>query len=160
MLVETLEQEFRIPKSVLRVICNTVTGEKIDGEIFLDAGRTSSAPQIADFFNSEKCFLPIRTSPEHQLRIISKHAIALVETGRLLPDVRKEPSVFLTKRKKARLVVDSLGTIDAEILIDTPADQARVLDVLNLANRFLPILYDDKYCLLNVSRILEVRESE
>lgn len=158
MLDETLEQEFRIPKSSVKIVCNTVTGEKIDGEIFLDAGQNASAPHIADFFNSEMLFLPLKTSAEKQSRLISKNAIAFVETGRFLPNLRQETSAFLTKRKMARFIVDSFRTVDAEILIDTPVDQARVLDVLNLANRFLPVLYDGKYCLLNTNRILEVTE--
>jgi hypothetical protein len=155
---ETLEQEFRIPKSAVKIFCHTVSGEKLDGEIFLDAGPDASARQIADLFNSERLFLPIKTAAERQPRLLSKNAIAFVETGRFLPDIRKEPTAFLTKRKMARFMMDSFGTIDAEILIDTPADQARVQDVLNLANRFLSVLFGERYCLINTNRILEVQE--
>jgi hypothetical protein len=154
---ETLE-EFRIPKSAVKIFCNTVTGEKIEGEIFLDAGSDASARQIADFFNSERLFFPIKIVTQQHPRLLSKNAIALVETGRFLPDIRKHPFAFLTKRKMARFMMDSFETIDAEILIDTPADQARVQDVLNLPNRFLSVLFGERYCLINTNRILEVQE--
>jgi hypothetical protein len=82
----------------------------------------------------------------------------LVNVGPFTPDVRKETSSFLTQRKKALFLVQCIGSIHAEVLIDTPDYQARVLDVLNLAERFLPILVEENYCLLNSSRIFEVME--
>jgi hypothetical protein len=158
MLIETVELTFRIPKVAFPVVCHTFTGEKFAGEIFLDVGDRRVPGRVLEFFNSGPLFLPVRISGEEKPRIVSKNCLTFVETSPFVPDIRKDPSEFLTQRKNALFLVESLGSIPAEILIDTPADQSRVLDVLNLAQRFVPVLYDSKYCLLNTSRILEVKE--
>jgi len=159
VFIETVDPSFRIPKLVVNVVCNTYSGEKFSGEIFLDGTGSCTPRKILDFLNSESLFLPVKTSSQETPRLISKNALILVETSRFIPDVRKETSAFLTQRRNALFQVQSLGSLHAEILIDTPKDQARVLDVLNLAQRFLPVLYEEKYCLLNSNRILEVLET-
>jgi hypothetical protein len=158
VFTETTEQNFRIPKTVAQVTCHSFSGEKFEGEIYLDGPTSRTPSQILDFFNSDSLFLPVKTSANEPPRLISKNSLVLVNVGPFTPDVRKETSSFLTQRKKALFLVQCIGSIHAEVLIDTPDYQARVLDVLNLAERFLPILVEENYCLLNSSRIFEVME--
>lgn len=158
MFPETSEQIFRIPKLVAPVVCHTVSGERFSGEIFLDGTGKCTPAGLLEFFNSDPLFLPVKTLTEVGSRLISKNALVLVDTGRFVPDLRKETSAFLTQRRKALFLVQGYGSLHADVLMDTPADQARVLDVLNLAERFLPVLVDESYCLLNSSRIIEVTE--
>jgi hypothetical protein len=62
VFTETTEQNFRIPKTVAQVTCHSFSGEKFEGEIYLDGPTSRTPSQILDFFNSDSLFLPVKTS--------------------------------------------------------------------------------------------------
>ena len=155
MIMETAEQEFRIPKTVAPVICHTISDETIPGEIFLDVMGKCAPKHIQDFFNNDALFFPIRTAQAERPLLLSKEIVVLVEAVTAFPP---ETILTLSDRKKAILDIQSLGSIHCEILIDSPVERSRVLDALNLSKHFVPVLWKDKFSLLNIRHILKIVE--
>ncbi len=155
MIADTAEKEFRIPKKVAPVICYTISDETIAGEIFLDVLGKCAPKHIQEFFDNEALFFPIRTAQAERPLLLSKETVVLVEAVSAFPP---ETILSLSDRKKAILDVKSLGSIECEILIDSPVERSRVLDALNHSKQFVPVLWKDKFSLLNIHQILKIAE--
>lgn len=153
MIMETAQQEFRIPKTVAPVICHTVSNETIPGEIFLDVVAKCGPKHIHEFFDTHALFFPIRTAHAGRPLLLSKEMVVLVEAVSAF-----SPETILSDRKKAVLDLPSLGSIHCEILIDSPVERSRVLDALNDSKHFIPVLWKDKFSLVNIRHIQKIVE--
>ncbi len=72
--------------------------------------------------------------------------------------LQSEASIALCDRKSAALNLASLGSVDCEILIDSPDDRSRILDVLNQPGQFVSVIRNDNYSLINKLHINGVVE--
>lgn len=153
MIMETAEQEFRIPKTVAPVICYTISDETIPGEIFLDVVAKCGPKHIQNFFDNSALFFPIRTAQAGRPLLLSKEIVVLVEAVTAF-----SPETFLSDKKKAILDLRSHESIHCEILIDSPVERSRVLDALNQSKHFVPILWKDKFALVNIHHIQKIVE--
>ena len=151
--METAQQEFRIPKTVAPVVCYTISDETIPGEIFLDVVTKCGPKHIQDFFDKDAVFFPIRTAQAGRPLLLSKEMVVLVEAVSAF-----SPATILSDRKKVVLDISSLGSIHCEILIDSPVERSRVLDALNDSKHFIPVLWKDKFSLVNVRHIQKIVE--
>jgi hypothetical protein len=151
--METAQQEFRIPKTVAPVICYTISDETIPGEIFLDVVTKCHPKHILEFFDKDALFFPIRTAQAGRPLLLSKEMVVLVEAVSAF-----SPGTILSDRKKAVLDLPSLGSVHCEILIDSPVERCRVLDALNDSKHFIPVLWKDKFSLVNVRHIQKIVE--
>jgi hypothetical protein len=158
MIIESAEKQFKIPKTVAPVVCHTIAGEALAGEIFLDVSGRGTPQHLQKFFESDSLFFPIRTPAAEKPVLIARRVLALVELVPFSELVRSDASVMLSEKKGAILEVQGLGAINCEILIDTPAERSRILDVLNDSCRFLSVIRDNIYSLINKSHIFRVIE--
>jgi hypothetical protein len=151
----TMENDFRIEKSRLPVVLVTVEGQRISGDLFVQASARNvlgheSAP---DILNSVEQFFPIATMEGRTLLLAKDHVRELYVARE---DV-EEPAweMGTTAGVEVRMIGGTLhhGTL----LIEQTSARQRVLDFVNrLHDRFLTLYHDDGVVLLNRSRIAHI----
>jgi hypothetical protein len=72
--------------------------------------------------------------------------------------LQSEASISLCDRKSAALNLTSLGSVNCEVLIDSPDDRSRILDILNRPGQFVSVIRNDNYSLINKLHINGVVE--
>jgi hypothetical protein len=158
MIEEITTVQFKIPKTIVPVVCHTTAGESITGDIFLDVMGKWALPQLHEFFESETPFFPIRTSVMENPFLIARNVLVLVELISFATLLRTDTSILLSKKKPVVLHLQGLGSFQCEILIDTPDDRSRILDVLNHPGRFLSVIWNNTYSLVNKAHIFRAVE--
>jgi len=153
-------RSFQIPKISVPIVCSTVQGERVPGEIFLDVVSASeySSQQLLDFFNNESLFFPLRPGPDARPMLISKESIVQVEVVGVLQRFLTETSVVLAQKKEADLHLRMLGTRRVSVLLTMPEEYCRVVDLLNLGHTFCCAISGQEFVLLNVHHIYKVEE--
>jgi hypothetical protein len=157
-MIEIATKEFKIPKTLSPVVCHTTAGETIAGDIFLDVIGQCSPSHIHDFFEADALFFPVRTTETEKPFLIAKEVLVLVEIISSRSRLQSDTSILLCEKKPAVLDVQGLRSVTCEIVIDTPADRSRILDVLNHAGHFLSIVWNNTPSLVNKRHILRVVE--
>jgi hypothetical protein len=157
-MIEIATREFKIPKTISPVICHTTDGKSIEGDIFLDVIGKYSPNHIHDFFEADALFFPLRTVETEKPFLIPKSILVLVEVVTSRTRIQNDPSTMLSEKKSAVLDLQGMGSVTCEVVIDTPVDQSRILDVLNHSGQFLPVIWNNAPSLINKLHILRVVE--
>lgn len=154
------EQQFRIPKISVPVICHTLQGEKIAGDIFVDVislqGYTTQ--QLLDYLNAQPPFFPIRTSTAQRPLLILKDSLVQVDVPHLMKQYQEETSTTLAQKKEAILYMQTLGPVRGIVILDLPEEYARILDLLNLKRTFFPAIIHEQFVILNSHHIYKIEE--
>ena len=158
MIEEMTTVQFKIPKTIVPVVCHTTAGKLISGDIFLDVSGKWALRQLHEFFETDTPFFPIRESETEKPFLIAKNVLVVVELISFVTLLARDTSVVLSKKKPVLLDLQGVGPVDCEILIDPPADRSRVLDVLNHTGCFLPIVWNNNYSLVNKAHIASAVE--
>ena len=158
MIEEMTTVQFKIPKTNVPVVCHTTAGEAIAGNIFLDVMGKWALQHLHEFFETEIPFFPIQASKTEKPFLIARKVLVLVELISFATLLQKDTSIMLSKKKFVILDLQGLGPVHCEILIDTPADRSRILDVLNHPGNFLSIVWNDTYSLVNKTHIFRAVE--
>ncbi len=151
---------FQIPKISVPIVCCTVQGERVSGEIFLDVVSPAeySSQQVLDFFNNESLFFPFRTGTDVRPLLVSKDSIVQVEVTGVLERFLAETSIVLAQRKEADVHLRVLGIRRFNLLLTMPEEYCRIVDLLNLGNTFCSAISGQEFALLNVRHIYKVEE--
>src|SRR5438876_10591831 len=135
------EAQFRIQKVSLRITCDLLGGEVLNGEIFLDmlSSTGASAHQVLEFFNSPAQFFPLRVQSEAIL--VAKRALTRIEihedfAGRYL----EEQSSQISQKRQAIFHIEDGETLEGTVILDLPEEHSRVLDLVNLPGNFFPVV--------------------
>lgn len=154
------ESELRIPKVAVPVICHTLPGEKIAGEIFLDmlSSEGYTAHQVLDFFNARPPFFPIRTTIGQRSILLSKDSLVQVDMLEMMKEMREDTSLFLAQKKEVFFHLQTLGPVRGVVVLDLPAEYARVVDLLNQNRNFFPAIVHETFTLLNARHIYKIEE--
>lgn len=157
--MEDEEQQFRIPKAMVPVVCHTIHNERIEGDVFLDITSVRyDFEQVLEFFNSGTLFFPLRTASLAKPIILFKNSLARVDLPNLLKSFEEDTSVMLAPRKHAILHIDSLGSLEAKVILNLPHDHSRILDLLNIGGTFFPVLLQDELSFINSRHIYKIEE--
>jgi hypothetical protein len=149
------EQQFRIPKVRVPVVCFTIHNETIDGDIFLD---DISFHQVSDFLNDEAHFFPILTPAFHKPILLHKDAVIRIDIPEMLEAFEQETSVELSVKRTATLHLPILGELRALIILELPQEYSRILDLLKSRRTFLPAIIDQTFSFLNSQHIYKILE--
>jgi hypothetical protein len=154
------EQQFRIPKIKVPIICHTNHGERIAGEIFLDLilSEGYDVNQVLDFFNAQTPFFPIRNPATNRTVLVQKESVVQVDIPQLMTQYTEQTSTFTT-RKDAMLYLQTLGPVRVTIIVDLPEEYSRILDLVNMARRsFFPAVANGIFALLSIRHIYKIEE--
>ena len=158
MIEEITTVQFKIPKTIVPVVCHTTAGKLITGEIFLDVSGKWALQQLHEFFETDTPFFPIRESETEKPFLIARNVLVLVELISFASLLQTDTSILLNKKRPVVLHLQGLGSVDCEMLIDTPDDRSRVLDVLNHPGCFLSVVWNNTYSLVNKAHIFKAVE--
>ena len=151
-----------IPKREVGVRIHTVSGDELDGEVFLDFIDVIHRGEqtLLDKFNDDYDWLPLRTQ-QGFTEIVHRDWVVSVEPADGLPLelVRKESGeVFRRESVKVRLASGRI--VDGRIAMDLPDEFSRVSDFLNFPQNFFALETDDGPLLVAKRHVLSVRALE
>jgi hypothetical protein len=159
MIHQVGQDQFRVPKFSISVICHT-PHEILEGSIFLDVVETSRSllQRVLDFFNAPNPFFPIRVSGVDQPILLRKDALIQIDILQEMDPSETEMFGALTKKKTAILHLKNSQTIQVEVILDLPDSYSRLLDLLSIGKPFLLALIGEKYALFNYHHIYKIEE--
>ncbi|GJM44441.1 MAG: hypothetical protein DHS20C21_12830 [Gemmatimonadota bacterium] len=151
-----------IPKREVGVQIHTVSGDLLQGEVFLDFIDVIHRGEqtLLDKFNDDFDWLPLR-SREGFTEIVNRDWIVSVEPARGLPLelVRKE-SGEVFRRELVLVRLASGRSIDGRLAMDLPDEFSRVSDFLNFPQNFFALETDDGPVLIAKRHVLNLRALE
>ena len=148
---------YRVPKVETNVRILLDDGRTIEGSLFTATIGPNGGPEsvLDRLLDSSEEFLPLATGDDRLL--LNKGGIILAEAPidavgeDLLEDGAKEVLVRMTLSGGTSLL--------GRLAIRMPAGRARVLDYLNAAPRFVPLLGDRRVSLIHKRFIVTVRSA-
>lgn len=154
------DPEFRIPKISVPIVCNTLQGEKISGEIFLDylSSNAYTIDQLLDFFNADPPFIPVRTNISPRPILLQKNTIVSVDLVQMKNQLQESTSVKLAEKREAIFYLQATGPVRGSVILELPLDHARIIDLLNQKRMFIPVQIHEKFMLLNSHHINKIEE--
>lgn len=149
-------ETYRVPRREVpvRILCDS--GIALEGHLFTPAlGRDGRPGRVLDLLNdAEHDFLPLRAEEDRLLLGKAGVIHVAVEAGHgeleTLVDAGGE-------KVGVRLTLVGGHVLVGRLMIDAPPPRARVLDYLNEAPRFVPLLSDERVTLVQKGCITSVR---
>jgi hypothetical protein len=152
-----MPSEFRIDKDRLLVVVVTTAGDRLLGEIFVQAyARHRHGPeQPVDVLNSADPYFPLAVRGGGTVLLAKAHVREVEAVGEHPPDEQ----ALAARAARVELVLAGGLTRSGRVHVEAPADRSRLLDFLNRYEQpFLTIYTDDGLRLVNVSLIARVRQ--
>jgi len=123
MIQQVGQEQFRVPKFCITVICHT-THEILQGDIFLDVVETSRSllQRVLDFFNASNPFFPIRISGTERPILLRKDALIQVDILQAMDPLETEmfgdplenPTAVVTRKIERERVRNALLQLTPE----------------------------------------------
>ncbi len=149
-------ETYRVPRREVpvRILCDS--GIVLEGHLFAPAqGRDGRPGRVLDLLNDTgQDFLPLRSDEDRLLLGKAGVIHVAVDAG------HGELETLLATggdRIGVRLTLVGGHVLVGQLLIDMPPPRARVLDYLNEAPRFIPLLADDRVTLVQKGCVTSVR---
>ena len=147
--------DFHIEKSRLPVVVSTTTGERLEGDLFVqhNVRRPSGLEDAPDVLNASEPFFPLGSRDRVLLVAKSQVRVLHVVNSPALvhPDIGTLVDVDIQ--------VDSGQMVSGTIIAELASARSRVLDFLNrLTERFLPVYTDEGLVLVNRDLIVHVEQ--
>ena len=147
---------FRVPMREVRVRILMDNGQTFDGVVYAPAEGPDGRPgRVLDRLNGEgEGFIPLACDDDHLL--LNKSGIVSVQVPR---GQQEAASLDEEPGRKVPIRITLVGgtSLVGRIAIQMPPDRSRVLDYLNAAPRFVPVLGEDHVTLVHRSYMLCVR---
>ncbi|HSD26485.1 MAG TPA: hypothetical protein VLL75_04230 [Vicinamibacteria bacterium] len=154
----TTEAEFHVPRLLraAEVLCSD--GRVLRGRVFLPATADSraGAMRAEEWMNEPAGFFPFLPDGEGRPVILNKAQVAVV-TVAASADRDETPDEVGPPMKRVRVECGALR-LEGEVLVDMPAHQSRVLDLLNRPGAFLNVREGGRHHLVRKSGITRVSE--
>jgi hypothetical protein len=155
--VGTLEAtEFRVPRLLraAEILCSN--GRVLRGRVFLPATSESHAGAMRpeEWMNDPAGFFPFLPDGEGRPVILNKAQVAVVTVS---ASADHEPVERTLRVKPVRVECGALW-LEGEVVVDAPASQSRVLDLLNRPGAFLDVREGGRHHLVRKAGITRVSE--
>ncbi len=153
----TLEAtEFRVPRLLraAEVLCSN--GRVLRGRVFLPATAEShaGAMRAEEWMNDTAAFFPFLPDGEGRPVILNKAQVAVVTVSASTDQEAAERTLPV---KPVRVECGSLW-LEGEVVVDAPASQSRILDLLNRPGAFLNVREGGRQHLVRKAGITRVSE--
>jgi hypothetical protein len=147
-------EDFRVPKREVPARILLDDGRLLDGTVFTAiSGREGGPQRVAERLNDpEEEFLPVGADGNRFL--LNKSGIITVE---IAEGAEEEPADLEAGRLiPVRMTLTGGVSVIGRLHVVMPAERSRVLDYMNAAPRFLPLLGEGKVTLIQRSYIVSV----
>ncbi len=157
-------QELQIPTHSIAVEIHTADGKQIAGALYAAEVRfVSGRPaEVIHLLNDERAFLPFqaitRKGRKREQVILNKDHIVRVRLARALgAAAAAEIDVNDDDAPGPCTLVLSDGTrVAGRVAVETPRSQSRLVDKLNHAERFIPIISDEAVDFVQCSHVVRL----
>ena len=146
---------FEVPRRQIEARVIVSGGETMVGVLYTAAtGPTGGPGRLSDRLNDpQEAFLPLATP--HRRCLLNKERI--VEVHVAIADEELEfPEGAAAHRAQVRVTLAGGSDLEGSILYTMPSGQERLLDYLNAAPRFLPVLCGETVILVNRSYVVAI----
>jgi len=150
-------QAFYVPRLLRQAEVVCADGRVLRGRVFLPAAAEShpGALRMAEWLEEPGCFFPFLPDGEGRPVILNKAQVAVV-TVAASADHDEAPELTLPV-KPVRVECGALW-LEGEVVVDAPASQSRVLDLLNRPGAFLNVREGGRHHLVRKAGITRVSE--
>jgi hypothetical protein len=150
--------DFQVPRLLraAEVVCTD--GRVLRGRVFLPAAAEShaGAMRAEEWMNEPSLFFPFLPDGEGRPIILNKAQVAAV-TVAASADYDATLEHLAAPLKRVRVECGALR-LEGDVLVDMPANQSRILDLLNRPGAFLNVRDGDRHHLVRKSGITRVSE--
>lgn len=150
--------DLRVPVAALPAEIRHLDGRTVAGRIFVTAtAQRHEGPARADeWINGSGEFFPFLPNESAQPVLVNKAAVLSI----VVPAWADEPDPAVAVAAPTRAIAVECGGVcfAGVIVLDLPAHQGRVLDLLNLPDEFLTLVVGSQHHLVNKRHITRVRE--
>jgi hypothetical protein len=153
--VGTMNNDYRIEKDRLAAVLVTVGGERVAGELFVQASPRNryGREEAADILNSAEPFFPMLTS-DGQLFLVAKERVRELESRDPMPTDEWQIGAPAT----IEVMLTGGSVHQGNVYLESLSGRTRVLDYLNrVGERFLLLYSARGTVLVNRSFIERVR---
>ena len=151
----TMNNDYRIEKDRLAAVLVTVGGDRVAGELFVQASPRNryGREEAADILNSAEPFFPMLTS-DGQLFLVAKERVRELESRDPMPTDEWQIGAPAT----IEVMLTGGGVHQGNVYLESLSGRTRVLDYLNrVGERFLLLYTTRGTVLVNRSFIERVR---
>jgi hypothetical protein len=139
----------------------TTDGVRVSGSLYLVAASyTRGRPEeVADLLNDDRTFVPFAGhDPAERPGVLHKGHIVRVHTAAPAAADPQDapPSPRSDGAEACTLLLDDGTWLEGRLCVDTPLASSRLVDKLNLASRFVPVLADDGIVFVNRDHVIRV----
>ncbi len=152
-----MPSEYRIEKDRLPVVVVMTAGDRLLGEIFVQAyaRHRLGREEPMDVLNAGEPFFPLAL-PGGETLLIAKSQVREVE---IVGEFSTEAATLASRAASVELALSGGHVRVGCVYLEVPYDRPRLLDFLNrFEQRFLPLHTDDGVRLVNVELIDRVRQ--
>jgi hypothetical protein len=144
-------EELQIPTHSIAVEIHTADGKQIAGALYAAEVRFVNGPpaEVIHLLNDERAFLPFQTATgkgrKREQVILNKDHIVRVRLL-LAPGSPAEGEVGVNEEDApgpCTLVLSDGTRVAGRVAVETPRFQSRLVDKLNHAERFIPVVSDE-----------------
>jgi hypothetical protein len=149
---------FHVPRLLRRAEVRGVDGRVLRGRVFLPASAEShaGAMRIEEWMNDEAPFFPFLPDGEGTPVILNKDQLVTLSVA---ASSDRDATLAQVRVPVQRVGVECDGIrLEGEVVIDMPANNSRVLDLLNREGSFLTVRAGQVHHLVRKARITRVRE--
>lgn len=149
--------EFRIEKERLPVVVVTTAGDRMFGDMFVQAyiRHRSGREEPSDIMNGPEPFFPLAVA-SGELVLIAKEWVREVE---IVGDAGADDAAMASRPATVEITVSGGPTRIGRVYLEVPFDRPRLLDFLNrFDQRFLELYTDEGMRLVNVRLLERVRQ--
>lgn len=149
--------QFRVPQRRIAVALTLAGGEEIEGELYAPtAGRDGAPGRLGDRLNDEhERFLPLSSASGGIL--IGKRSIVAVRLGPEDSAIEMGEQDPAREVRLIRVSLENGAALEGRVAYTMPPERRRLMDFLNAAPRFVPLLDGETVTLINTERVVEVR---
>jgi len=150
--------EFHVPRLLRAAEVLCADGRVLRGRVFLPASAEShaGAMRAEEWMNDAAAFFPFLPDGEGRPIILNKHQVVVV-TVAAAADHDETLEQVGPPAKRVRVECGALR-LEGEVLVDMPANQSRILDLLNRPGSFLNVREGERHHLVRKSGITRVSE--
>ena len=157
------EDEYRVPKVPVEVSVTLEGGLQIRGIAHVSpaSGEHDGRERLLDLLLADEPFMPL-TGEDGETRLIHKRRIVLIRFTSLfdadLSPEETEGAVEVPVRVELCGVPAYDSRVEGRLLIVMPPGHCRILDVLNVARPFFPLLADGEVSLVGLKHVVSVTQ--
>ena len=150
---------FRVPRRKVAVRITLDDGRCLDGVLYTSTSSPRGHPEsVADRLNArEEEFLPLACGEDRFL--LNKSGIIAVEIPDALDGVDRIDTAGV-REIPVRFTLAGGTSLLGKLCVSMPPERSRVLDFLNAAPRFIPLLSNGQVTLVHRNYIVSVRSAD